>query len=314
MTERNSARRNGWIYTFVFIGISTFLHLSARYLLVNYAQSSHDPESNNFGPTQVEIIEPSSVKVEVNQMSPQAVQIEIPKEKVSVPIKKELTKSPSKILTTSNNLKKVEISAEPKVDAPKKMEPDKIEVTDSPKVTEEENQTQREEPSPSLVEPNSEQAEITKKLKVDEAEEVEEAEFRGEAPLLLNPEGEVQEQAESITETQVAGDTQGTSDENSGKPAFRSNTELKQLPGNIPPTYPLLARQKAWEGTVGLTYFVSADGRVTQIKIQRSSGFDILDKEAVRAVSLFRYQPGQEGITTHRVTFMLTPEKSSQVR
>ncbi|MBK8202225.1 MAG: energy transducer TonB [Bdellovibrionales bacterium] len=86
---------------------------------------------------------------------------------------------------------------------------------------------------------------------------------------------------------------------------------MKQKPGNKPPVYPQIARQKGWEGTVGLTYNVSPEGVVSDIEITRSSGFDILDQEAVAAVSLFRYLPQQEGKTYHRVAFMLTQSSPS---
>jgi protein TonB len=86
----------------------------------------------------------------------------------------------------------------------------------------------------------------------------------------------------------------------------RLNTDLRQHPGNVPPVYPAVARQSGWEGTVDLSYNVSPDGRVENIKITKSSGYQILDREAYRAISRYRYLPGQQGQTYHPVIFRLT--------
>lgn len=95
----------------------------------------------------------------------------------------------------------------------------------------------------------------------------------------------------------------------------RLNTDLRQHPGNVPPVYPAVARQNAWEGTVALAYTVSPQGKVTRVKVIRSSGYQILDREAMRAISRFRYLPGQQGKTFHPVTFRLTgPAQQSPSR
>ncbi len=46
-------------------------------------------------------------------------------------------------------------------------------------------------------------------------------------------------------------------------------------------TYPLLARQHNFEGTVILTYRIEADGRLDGIAVARSSGYALLDRAAV---------------------------------
>ncbi|MCC7404515.1 MAG: energy transducer TonB [Bdellovibrionales bacterium] len=86
----------------------------------------------------------------------------------------------------------------------------------------------------------------------------------------------------------------------------RLNTDLRQHPGNVPPVYPAVARQSGWEGTVSLSYNVSSEGRVENIRITKSSGYQILDREAYRAISRYRYLPGQQGQTYHPVIFRLT--------
>lgn len=45
-------------------------------------------------------------------------------------------------------------------------------------------------------------------------------------------------------------------------------------------TYPALARQRGWSGTVVLAFVVDADGRLNDIDIAQSSGFALLDRSA----------------------------------
>lgn len=112
---------------------------------------------------------------------------------------------------------------------------------------------------------------------------------------------------ESATKTNENLKTQSMSSSPHGLPEtnLRSHLDLKAEFQNLPPQYPLIARQKGWEGTVGLIYQVQPDGQVTDVTISQSSGYEVLDQEAVRAISQFRYLPGQEGKTFHRITFML---------
>ncbi|MCB0321527.1 MAG: energy transducer TonB, partial [Bdellovibrionales bacterium] len=92
-----------------------------------------------------------------------------------------------------------------------------------------------------------------------------------------------------------------------GKPTgkTRSYLDLRQTPGNKPPQYPQLARRNSQEGQVQLAYYVKNDGTISSVKMIRSSGHPLLDQEAIRAISQYRYQPGQEGWTVHPVNFHL---------
>jgi protein TonB len=49
-------------------------------------------------------------------------------------------------------------------------------------------------------------------------------------------------------------------------------------------TYPGVARQMGWEGKVKVSFIISFDGSVRGIEILKSSGFKILDKNAIEAV------------------------------
>ncbi|MBK7845187.1 MAG: energy transducer TonB [Bdellovibrionales bacterium] len=137
----------------------------------------------------------------------------------------------------------------------------------------------------------------------DEAKEATEEKVTNESP----GENEPKKDAGPIEEITANGNGTELANEEEALPAgTRLNSDLKQNPGNKQPVYPQIARQKGWEGTVGLTYNISPEGSVSDIEITRSSGYEVLDQEAVHAVSLFRYLPQQEGRTYHRVTFMLT--------
>lgn len=82
-------------------------------------------------------------------------------------------------------------------------------------------------------------------------------------------------------------------------------TLLKQQAGNRPPMYPIAARRDKRQGDVELLYRVTNEGHVTEVTIAKSSGSEDLDAAAVKAVSSYRYVPGQEGWARHPVKFSL---------
>jgi protein TonB len=84
-----------------------------------------------------------------------------------------------------------------------------------------------------------------------------------------------------------------------------SYLDLKQLPGNKSPNYPLKARLEKRQGNLELLYHVTKAGKVTDIQVAKSSGFKDLDDEAVRAIAQFKFVPGQEGWAKHPVSFSL---------
>jgi len=66
---------------------------------------------------------------------------------------------------------------------------------------------------------------------------------------------------------------------------------------NAPPPYPRLARERGWEGEVLLRVVVTEGGRVRQVTVERSSGHDLLDTTALRAVRRWRFHPSRLGAT-----------------
>lgn len=61
---------------------------------------------------------------------------------------------------------------------------------------------------------------------------------------------------------------------------------------NRPPVYPELARKRGWQGTVLLEVDVAADGRVESVRVQTSSSYSLLDREALAAVRNWHFKPG----------------------
>lgn len=59
-----------------------------------------------------------------------------------------------------------------------------------------------------------------------------------------------------------------------------------------PPKYPKAALMNEETGTVSLLFLVSADGKVTDSKVDKSSGSKSLDKAALSAFSQCKFKPG----------------------
>lgn len=96
-------------------------------------------------------------------------------------------------------------------------------------------------------------------------------------------------------------------------PMVVGNLDEKMISGN-PPRYPMESRRKREEGTVLLRLLIGTDGRVAQVSIAESSGFERLDQAALQAARGWRWQPmirdGQpvEVRGTMPITFGLPPK------
>lgn len=64
---------------------------------------------------------------------------------------------------------------------------------------------------------------------------------------------------------------------------------------NPAPEYPPLAQRRNWEGTVLLRVHVLPNGTPSDIQIERSSGRDVLDESAIRAVQRWSFVPAKRG-------------------
>lgn len=62
---------------------------------------------------------------------------------------------------------------------------------------------------------------------------------------------------------------------------------------NQAPVYPFTARRKGWEGIVYLLVHVDVSGHPVSVVIERTSGYEDLDKAAIRAVGRWKFEPAQ---------------------
>jgi protein TonB len=65
--------------------------------------------------------------------------------------------------------------------------------------------------------------------------------------------------------------------------------------GNPKPLYPEVARRRGYEGTVRLKVEVLASGRVGRIWVKESSGYEILDRSALKTIEDWRFIPARFG-------------------
>ncbi|WP_342246246.1 energy transducer TonB [Pseudomonas sp. OTU5201] len=64
---------------------------------------------------------------------------------------------------------------------------------------------------------------------------------------------------------------------------------------NPAPEYPAFAQRRGWEGTVLLRVHVLASGLPSEIQVQKTSGRELLDEAAVRAVKRWSFVPAKQG-------------------
>ena len=64
---------------------------------------------------------------------------------------------------------------------------------------------------------------------------------------------------------------------------------------NQPPHYPMTARIQGWQGTVFVRARVLESGRAGEVKVQQSSGFELLDRAAVESVQKWMFRPVGRG-------------------
>jgi len=63
---------------------------------------------------------------------------------------------------------------------------------------------------------------------------------------------------------------------------------------NCKAEYPKAALMNEEQGTVSMMFLVSAEGRVIESKLDKTSGFKSLDKAAISAVTACKFKPGSK--------------------
>jgi TonB family protein len=106
-------------------------------------------------------------------------------------------------------------------------------------------------------------------------------------------------------------DGKDTDNEKTAQLSYRENMNHKSDPGvdspnrntelafpdykvNPKPRYPMLARRKGYEGTIILRVFVLESGGVGKVELEKSSGYEILDESALKAVKEWVFTPGKK--------------------
>jgi periplasmic protein TonB len=93
-------------------------------------------------------------------------------------------------------------------------------------------------------------------------------------------------------------DSPDTGENNRSTPDLHDEQIIYATPNykkNPPPSYPLSARRRNYEGTVLLDVLVKREGTVDSIRLAQSSGYDILDRAAIKAVMNWAFHPGKRG-------------------
>ena len=75
---------------------------------------------------------------------------------------------------------------------------------------------------------------------------------------------------------------------------------------NPKPDYPTLAKRRGWEGQVLLEVEVLSDGTPGKIQVSRSSGRDVLDNAALKAVKRWLFEPARRGDSSIASTLTLS--------
>ena len=70
-------------------------------------------------------------------------------------------------------------------------------------------------------------------------------------------------------------------------------TDLPSYLQNPPPPYPEEARRAKQEGTALVWVGIGSDGNVTGVRIEKSSGYALLDQAAVETVGKWRFKPAR---------------------
>jgi len=76
--------------------------------------------------------------------------------------------------------------------------------------------------------------------------------------------------------------------------AAYTSTAKPRYQENAPPSYPVSARLRGYEGIVLISAEILSEGRVGNVKIKSSSGYAILDQSALEAVRAWKFDPARK--------------------
>ncbi len=182
--------------------------------------------------------------------------------KKETPIKKEL---PAKKIKPKKSLKK--ITQKPKKEVPQKEVARVKSIEPAKPVTERDIPDKKSTPTPDESLPTSSEPVPQSQPQDAALNEVTSENAPGEGSATLATKGDTSAAAGLIM----------------AKPLYRRNP---------PPQYPRRARRKGYEGIVILEVLVNENGKVEDLKVFKSSGYNILDKSALSAVQKWLFEAG----------------------
>lgn len=79
-----------------------------------------------------------------------------------------------------------------------------------------------------------------------------------------------------------------------GSASFASEVPASFDAKNCRAEYPKTSLMNEEQGAVAMSFLVSADGRVLESKLDKTSGYKNLDKAALKAISACKFKPGMK--------------------
>jgi len=73
-------------------------------------------------------------------------------------------------------------------------------------------------------------------------------------------------------------------------------------------TYPAIARRKGWQGIVKLELHIEADGSITDLQVDETSGYSILDKAALQCLQLASIPGAAQWLRGHATNIVVPVE------
>jgi protein TonB len=107
-------------------------------------------------------------------------------------------------------------------------------------------------------------------------------------PRLIEPEAPPAPEPVQQEQTPPAMETPPSPVQLDAEPDYRAD-----YLNNPRPPYPLVARRMGYQGKVILNVEVLAEGRAGEVKLQSSSGYEILDKAALQTVKTWKFSPAK---------------------
>ena len=106
------------------------------------------------------------------------------------------------------------------------------------------------------------------------------------ADITPGSKAEIDAHLSNVSENEVDAGRQQIGAVRMARPMYRENS---------PPAYPKRARKRGYEGTVLLQVLVNRQGRVDELRVDRTSGHAMLDHAALNAVGKWYFEPGRQG-------------------